>query len=497
MFLSLIELAAPARVGLFVGSNAAPAGRTPLVHAEADARNMRKVFVELGDVDPESAVYLESPTADRLLEAIRRVSPGAELLIFYYSGHADAHGLLLDGSALSFARLEEALKATGAELRLELIDACRSGAMTRSKGATLGERLHLEAAEAASGRVIITSSAEWEDSHESDELGASFFTVHMATGLRGAADLDGDGQVTLSEAYRYVYARTVESTIGAGAGVQHPSFSFGLEGRGELTLTWLDRAAGKLELEPGEYVILDLATGRVFAELHPPTTSLSLPVGLYRVHRRTSAEVWSGTVRVERGSITSVAPFLVEREAYARLVRKGREADPEWSQALRLELGIRGRVNQTLDTVPMARLGYELNLRWISLMPYLSGTLSSALVTPRLHWSLQEFGLGVFASRALDTPWFTLRGGLLAELVRFSQSERDAKEHARANLAGAFALRVGIESPPLLGDLWAAASVEAALYALRSSGAVLEPTGDGELRTYPALRAYLSLGYEF
>lgn len=489
--------ATPERVGLFVGSNGAPAGRTPLVHAEADARAMRRVFVELGGLAPEAAYLLEAPTATTLLEAIQRTAQGARVLVFYYSGHADARALLLEGSELSFAELSRALAATGAELRLELVDACRSGAMTRKKGASLGQRIDVSTGEVGEGRVVITSSAEWEDSHESDTLGGSFFTLHMTTGLRGAADVDRDGQVTLSEAYRYVYGRTVESTLGAGAGVQHPTFAYELTGRGELILTWPPRAGGRVAFRAGDYLVIDPATGRVAAEVTSPTASLTLPAGSYRVHKRTRSEVLSGTVVVVRGQEVDADAFLDEREAHARLVRKGREADPGLSHAVRVELGVRGPIAEPLGAVPMLRVGYELVLPWLSVMPYVSGTLASTLSTPRLVWQTQELGAGLRFSRALDTPWLTVRGGLMAEVVRLHEAERDAREAARTGVGAALAAQLALESPPLVGDLFVAASLEAALYVYRGTSAVLEPTGEGEVYTRPTYRAHAALGWEF
>lgn len=485
------------RVGLFVGSNGAPAGRTPLEHAESDARNMRRVFVELGGLAAEDAYLLEAPSADAILDAIRRVAVGAKVLVFYYSGHADTRALLLEGSELSFTELDRALAAAGAELRLELVDACRSGAMTRNKGASLGERLQVDASEQNEGRVVITSSAEWEDSLESDQLGGSFFTLHMATGLRGAADADADGVVTLSEAYRYVYGRTVESTISAGAGTQHPTFAYALSGRGELALTWPERAGGTLAFGDGDYFVVDRLTGRVAAEIVTPRAKVNLPAGSYRVHKRTRTEVLSGEIELTRGVTVQADALLTEREAHGRLVRKGREADPGFSHSLRVMGGVRSRVGDGVDAAPLLRLGYELVLPWFSLMPYAQGTLGAPLTTARLNFSTTELGVGVLVSRALDFRWLTVRGGLAVEALRLAQSEAAAKERSRESWGAVFAGQLALESPPLIADLFVAASAEAAVYVYRSTSAALEPTGAGELSTRPALRGLLSVGYEF
>jgi hypothetical protein len=59
--------------------------------------------------------------------------------------------------------------------------------------------------------------------NEKAELGNSLFTYFLIKGLRGEADTDGDGVVTIKEVYDYVYEKTKEAT----SGVQHPQ----MEGR--------------------------------------------------------------------------------------------------------------------------------------------------------------------------------------------------------------------------------------------------------------------------
>lgn len=489
--------AAPPRVGIFVGSNGAPDGRTPLSFAEEDARRMRRVFVELGGLAPENAHILEAPTADAILAIVRRFGSAAGMLVFYYSGHADERALLLERSELSFVELNRALESTGARLSLHLFDACRSGALTRRKGASLGERITVDAADGGEGRVVITSSAEWEDSHESDRLGGSFFTLHMATGLRGAADADRDGRVTLSEAYRYVYGRTLESTLGNSSGAQHPTFAYDLSGRGDLTLTWPTRSGGTLVFGNGDYLVVEARSGNVAAEVATRNARINLPSGEYRIRKWTRSEVLSGRVEMTDGLTVEADQLLTEREAHARLVRKGTPAGPRLAQSVRVMGGVRGRVADGIGLAAMFRLGYELSLPWFSVMPFASVTTPSSFETPRLTYRTRELGLGLQVSRALDFPWITLRGALLAEGVNLAQSELSGRERHRATWGGAVAGQLGLESPPFLGDFVAAVVGEAAIYVYRTTEAALEPAGDGEIVTRPTYRLLLSMGYEF
>ncbi len=485
------------RVGIFVGSNGAPSGLTPLQHAEHDAERMRRVFVDLGGLDPSDAHLLQSPSADAIVQLIARVGGSAKMMVFYYSGHADNRALLLDGSQLSFTELRRALDANGSQLSLHLIDACRSGALARRKGASLGRPFELDSAHPGEGRVVITSSAEWEDSHESDRISGSFFTMHMATGLRGAADGDHDGRVTLSEAYSYVYGRTVETTLGSRGGVQHPTFAHDWSGRGDLVLTWPPSSGGTITFSDGDYVVVSSHTGRIAAEVTTPDTQLSLPSGNYRIRKRTRSEVLSGRVQVAQGQNYEADRHLVEREAHARLVRKGGAKSPRIAHTARVMGGIRGRVADGVGTAALFRAGYEATLPWLSAMPFVSVTTPAAFDTPRLRYRSQELGLGVLISRAVDLPWLTLKGGLMAEAMRLSQVEVQNREAARSTWGGAFALHAALQSPPFLGDFVASVVAEAAIYVYRGTDADREPAGPGEVLTRPSYRALLALGYEF
>ena len=51
------------------------------------------------------------------------------------------------------------------------------------------------------GDVYITSTGPNEPAQEWEALGGGLFTHHLLSGLRGAADRDTDGRVTLFEAY--------------------------------------------------------------------------------------------------------------------------------------------------------------------------------------------------------------------------------------------------------------------------------------------------------
>jgi hypothetical protein len=66
------------------------------------------------------------------------------------------------------------------------------------------DELFLERLTRARGRAIITASRPTEVSIELPELGHGLFTYDLVQGLKGAADLNRDGIVSLQELYEYV-----------------------------------------------------------------------------------------------------------------------------------------------------------------------------------------------------------------------------------------------------------------------------------------------------
>src|SRR6185436_8806247 len=128
----------PHRVAVLVGANQPGPGRRPLQHAHHDAEQMAEVLAAVGRFPAEQIHVLRDPTPDQVLALLQRSaallrSPDS-LLYFYYSGHADDQALYPAGKPLPLAALRAALDASGAVVRLGLVDACRGGAWTRAKG---------------------------------------------------------------------------------------------------------------------------------------------------------------------------------------------------------------------------------------------------------------------------------------------------------------------------------------------------------------------------
>ena len=233
---------------LVIGANAGGADRPQLQYAIADAERFARVMVELGGVQQPNEVILRQPKLKELIDALdqlnarvkdaRRVKdPGRIEVILYYSGHADEQGLLLGSDRYSYRTLRDRLDEIPADVRIAVLDACASGAFTRLKGGKTRPPFLVDESADMRGHAFLTSSAETEAAQESDRIHGSYFTHYLISGFRGAADLSGDGKITLSEAYQFAFNETLGRTVDTRGGAQHPSYDINLSGSGDVVIT--------------------------------------------------------------------------------------------------------------------------------------------------------------------------------------------------------------------------------------------------------------------
>ena len=278
-------------------SNDGGPGKVRLRFSGDDAQGVVSVMNSLGGVaERNSFLVLESDTG-HFLSTLRDVSrkmasardSGLRVeLMLYYSGHSDEEGLLMGSTRLPYSQLRKALETSPAEIRLAVLDACASGAALRAKGGSRRRAFKIEGADRLRGQAYLTSSRAEESSQESDQLKGSFFTQAFLAGLRGAADADGDGRVTLLEAYAYAYRETVEKTSSTRTGPQHPEFDLDLSGSGDVVLTDLSQAGAVLELPANISGHLDISdsTGASVTDLDKTAgrkLSIGLPPGTWRI----------------------------------------------------------------------------------------------------------------------------------------------------------------------------------------------------------------------
>lgn len=366
------------RYAIVIGSDRGDVDEETLRFAETDADRMAQVLEKLGGVEPTDLSLLHEPSADTVRRTLDEVAGRIDehddvaVVFVYYSGHADAQDLHLAGTRLPLIELHDSVEAMSADVRLLVLDACRSGEITRTRGATPADPFEIVAEDRmrSEGMAVITSAAAGEDAQESDRLQGGVFTHHFVNGLRGAADSSGDSRVTLTEAYRYTYARTVMTTSRAPE-LQHPSYAFELRGEDDLVLTSLESSTsyGRLRLEEaGDYVLFDPRNPDVVLEFEVPEGGVVLvPAGKYIVRRRLPDRVYQARVDVEADTVSLVQKADLIQQSLGTTARRG-TSDRKAATAFQLGAGVHAPAAPGLGPVPLGGLSLRVDTRGLSVI---------------------------------------------------------------------------------------------------------------------------------
>ncbi len=439
-----------------IGNNYGDADELGLRHAERDARELATVFDRLGPVSARRTLVLldeEAPSVRQALVEVNatiraRAGDGQPTaLVVLYSGHADAGGLHLSGTRLPFEELRGLVRGSPASMRILVVDACRSGGVSRVKGMARAKtfEIDLDDRTAAEGVAIITSSAAGESSQESDRLRASFFSHHLVNALRGAADRNRDGRVTLNEAYAYTYEQTLRSS-GRTMNLQHPTYAFDVKGRGEVVLSKpgaSDRRSGRLQLaEPATYLLTEESEGSsVVAEVSPaaPGATLVLPARRYFVQQRLPREYREYEVTLALGEHVVLADHPYRSVRYDQLVRKRGATTRRSVHGFQLLGGGRGELLAGEGAAPQLVVGYSADLPWFSTgVRVRASTVESHGADRVLTRRHDELGVGLVLQRFVDLRHLSVAFGVLVEGAMHRQvfaEGRDADDRSTASVA--------------------------------------------------------------
>jgi hypothetical protein len=241
-----------------VGINDYPNVR-PLRFAVDDARAFHSHLVDHLGIPEENVTLLLDEEAD--LTTLRSVlgtrlknrAGEDDMVILYFAGHGaterdvmspDGDGLEkyllphgadlkdLYASALPMREIRHVFNRIRSERLVFVVDSCYSGASGGRTVSVAGLRANisdgfLERIASGKGRVILSASGANEVSEEDEALGHGVFTYYLLEGLGGPADTDGDGLITVDEAYGYVSRRVPDAT----GQEQHPVKKGAVEGR--------------------------------------------------------------------------------------------------------------------------------------------------------------------------------------------------------------------------------------------------------------------------
>jgi len=230
----------------------------PLRYAGADAKAVYAFLVDpKGGGFPKGNVQLlldaqatQVALRSALGTTLARRAVGGDTVFIYYAGHGapetdlanrepdgyakylvphDADAKDLFATAINMAEVETFFSRIKADTVILALDTCYSGAGGGRGFANLppgGRDITLKGdfltrLAQGKGRAILTAADTNEVALELPDLGHGLFTYHLLEGLRGKADTQGKGYVTLQDAYRYVYDRVARHSRQVG-GNQNP-----------------------------------------------------------------------------------------------------------------------------------------------------------------------------------------------------------------------------------------------------------------------------------
>lgn len=191
-----------------------------------DARGLERVLGDplIGGFEVEVCLDHDEPAIRRKIADFFADRAREDLLVLHYSGHGikDMRGRLhlaardtdltrLASTAVPAAFLDDRMAECASQRIVLILDCCYSGAFTRGTLSRADRSVHVAEEFGGLGRVVLTASNATEYSFEGTLLAESdgqpsVFTSALVRGLEtGAADLDGNGEITVDELYDYTY----------------------------------------------------------------------------------------------------------------------------------------------------------------------------------------------------------------------------------------------------------------------------------------------------
>ncbi|MCB0705951.1 MAG: caspase family protein [Saprospiraceae bacterium] len=165
----------------------------------------------------------EDATHDNIVQTMNEVFMQAgpnDLVLLYYSGHGLKGAFLpidFDGfnNRLEHEEVTQILENSPAKYKLCIADACHSGSLLAMKSGELDNVLgkyYESLAQAEAGTALIMSSKSEETSLESSGLRQGVFSHFLIRGLKGEADSNGNGIISVKELFDYVHKSVTKYT---------------------------------------------------------------------------------------------------------------------------------------------------------------------------------------------------------------------------------------------------------------------------------------------
>jgi len=505
-------LAEPVRILVAAGSKVGLPAERPLRFADNDAKRVRDVMVSLGGVRDEHAFYLNEPSRNDLYAAIDRAKTEAQrhradevTLVFYFSGHGDREALHLGSDRVLVSELSAKLAEVPAGLRIAVTDACRA---TREKGFTSDEPFAISATmiPQASGQVWLHASSDGEAAQESDELQGAIFTHAWLSGLRGAADANGDARVTLDESFAFAHSQTLIRSAKSSGVMQKPEAVVSLRETAPVVLTQTAARMATLALPRSKdthFLVYSAGAKSVLSELWGSPERrllLRLPPGRYVVQKRIGAGGAVAHIAIAEGEQRNLDERDFTASSLEAVARKGDERDaagarpPGAGSPHELFAGYDLGTSSRTGLVHGPRVTYGHAWRWLALTIGGGAEFTGRSLTEKEETLSSGYGRAGIEVR-LPAGTFTFRAGaggragLVVQTITPSAGAAARGERAQTKSAFAFGPELVIGGRLALSRDWFAD--------LSATGGLSFLREEDTIKGLPAATGALAVGAHF
>ncbi|MBD2409712.1 sulfatase-modifying factor protein [Nostoc calcicola FACHB-389] len=206
----------------------------PLPNAVNDVEAMQRVLVnpEMGDFAAADVTVLKNPQRQDMEDAIYNLYANCQkddLVLFYFSGHGVVvesgefyfstrrtrkdRGKLIPTSAVVATNVHSWMNQSKSKRQVVILDCCFSGAFARGLTTKDSGTINLQQYLGGEGRAILTASTSTQYAFESETLDLSIYTHYLVEGIeKGAADIDGDGLISVDELHNYAKSKVQEAS---------------------------------------------------------------------------------------------------------------------------------------------------------------------------------------------------------------------------------------------------------------------------------------------
>jgi formylglycine-generating enzyme required for sulfatase activity len=153
----------------------------------------------------------------------------SDLLLLYFSGHGvrneqgqlflaaeDTDLRILEAAGIPSEFITHTMSSSRSHRQVLILDCCNSGAFDHGAMKASNRMGMAEAFGNGFGRVVLTATDAIQFAWEGDKIIGntqnSVFTHFLIEGLKGAADQNGDGRITVDELYDYTFDEVVKHT---------------------------------------------------------------------------------------------------------------------------------------------------------------------------------------------------------------------------------------------------------------------------------------------